>query len=87
MNYKKWLFSGAILFLGSFLVGILGTVWGIYGSFEALENNETAGIGSVSVGIENALIFTVFAIIGSIVGMILMIFGGIKAYRQSKMKN
>ncbi|HSK74125.1 MAG TPA: MotA/TolQ/ExbB proton channel family protein [Pyrinomonadaceae bacterium] len=86
MNYKKWLFGGAVLFLGSIVVGILGTVWGIYSSFKVLGNSE-AGIGSVGAGIENALIFTVFAIIGSIVGMILMIIGGIKAYRQSKMKN
>ena len=84
MNYKKWLYLGIIILISSFLAGILGTVWGIYSSFDALKTIETTGISSVSVGIENALFWTVFSVIGCVIGLIIIIIGGIKTYRQSK---
>jgi biopolymer transport protein ExbB/TolQ len=85
MNYKKLLYGGIIIFVGSFLVGILGTVWGIYGSFDALKTSEGAGgIDMVGVGIENALLWTIFGIIGAIIGLVLVTIGGVKGYRQGK---
>jgi biopolymer transport protein ExbB/TolQ len=88
MNYKKWLFSGIIIFIVSILVGILGTVWGIYNSFDALKTNEGAsGIGEVGAGLENAVFASAFSLIGSLIGLILIVIGGVKAYRQRKEPN
>ena len=83
MSYKKWLFSGIIIFVGSLLLGFLGMIWGIHNAFDALRTNETAGIGQVGVGIETALISTVVSIIGIIIGLVLIIFGIVKA-KQNK---
>lgn len=87
MNYKKLLFSGIAIFLASNIIGFLVTFWGIRSSFSALEANETSGIGAVGTGPEMALVFTIIQITGTIIGIILMIVGGIKAYQQSKMQS
>ncbi len=84
MNYRKWLYSGIAIFIGSLLVGILGTIWGVYSSFDALETAESAGIGLVGAGIQNALIFTIVGLVGSAFGIVLIVIGGVKAYRKSK---
>lgn len=82
MNYKKWLYGGLVVFLFSSVVGLLGTVWSIYGSFDELKSAENAGIGSVGVGIENALYSTILGLFGSVVGITLILVGIIKAYRR-----
>lgn len=71
----------AIFILSAFF-GLSGTVWNIYGSFDALKSAESAGIGSVSSGIQNALFSTIFGLIGSAAGIILILVGGFKAYRR-----
>lgn len=86
MNYKKWLYTGIAIFVGSLLLGTLGTVWRMYSSFAALETAENAGIGPVGAGIENALIFTAGGLVGSALGTVLIVIGGVKAYRSSKSK-
>ncbi len=43
-------------------VGLFGTVVGIIGAFQALKNNESAGIGAVGGAISEALIATAFGI-------------------------
>ncbi len=43
-------------------VGLFGTVVGIIGAFQALKNNESAGIGAVGGSISEALIATAFGI-------------------------
>lgn len=64
------------------LVGIAGTIWSIYRSFAAIVRNESAGIGVVGVEIQIALIFTILGILGTIVGVLLIVFG-IRKARQS----
>lgn len=84
MNYKKLLYIGVFIILVSILIGVIGTLWGIIYSFVALESAETVGIGEVGAGIEYALFFTVISIIGSVVGSILAVFGGVKLQRNKK---
>ena len=80
-NYKKWLYSGAIIFIVSFPAGIIGAIWGISSSFDALKTNETASIDAVSGGIEKALFFTVFFLITGLVGFVILIIGILKMRR------
>lgn len=87
MNYKKWLYSGIIIFVASLTIGFLGVFWFINNSFNALKTNETAGIGAVGNAIENAIYFNIFAIIGKLTGIIFIVIGGIKAYKQNKSQN
>lgn len=87
MSYKKLIYSGIIIILASFLIGILGAFWGIHNSFDALRTNETASIDAVGAGIEKALLSTIISIIGLFVGLILIIVGGVKANRQLKEVN
>jgi biopolymer transport protein ExbB/TolQ len=82
MTYKKWLYGGLSVFLVSTLVGLLRTIWNIYGSFDALETAESAGIKDVGTGIENALCSTIFGLLGSMVGIVLILIGVFKAYRR-----
>jgi biopolymer transport protein ExbB/TolQ len=44
-------------------VGLFGTVVGIIGAFQALRNNESAGIGAVGGAIAEALVATAFGIL------------------------
>ncbi len=78
MNYKKLLYCGIAVFLVSTMVGIVGTVWSIYGSFDAMKANESAGIGAVGGGIERALIVTLVTLAGCVVGIGMMIYAGVK---------
>lgn len=88
MNYRKWLYNGTIIFVISILVGILGTIWGIYSSFDALKTSEGAkGIDDVGTGIENAVFAGAFSLIGGLIGLILITIGGVKAYRLRKSQN
>ncbi|MGI8467705.1 MAG: hypothetical protein ACR2N3_04565 [Pyrinomonadaceae bacterium] len=82
MNYRKWLYSGAIILSASLVAGVLGIVLGIHSSFNSLNMDETAGIGAVGGSVVNAL----FSIIGSVFGLILIAIGGFKAYQQGKLK-
>lgn len=66
---------GIVLVILSPLVGIIGTVWSIYGSFQALERNESAGIGAVGGMIFFALIFTICGILGVLIGAVMIIIG------------
>ncbi|MFN0138760.1 MAG: MotA/TolQ/ExbB proton channel family protein [Pyrinomonadaceae bacterium] len=66
---------GIVLVILSPLVGIAGAIWSVYRSFEAMERNESAGIGAVGGEILSALIFTIAGIIGTIVGVLLIVFG------------
>ena len=84
MKGNRWLIFGIVIFLGSVLIGILGTIQGILSSFVALDQAENVGIGAVSSGIESALLFTVISLIGSLFGIALVAIGGVKAYRHSK---
>lgn len=64
------------------LVGLAGTIWGIYHSFGAMVTNESAGIGAVGGGIWYALIFTICGLLGAFAGILLIVFG-IRKARQS----
>jgi hypothetical protein len=81
MNYKKLLYVGLAVLLISIVVGLAGTAWNIYGSFDALDTAESVGIGPVGAAIERALAFSVLSVIGSIIGIGLMIFAAIKLRR------
>lgn len=67
--------AGLFVTIGSLLIGFGGMVWSIYGSFTALATAENSGIGPVGDSIQNALIFTILGIIGSIAGILMLIFG------------
>jgi uncharacterized Tic20 family protein len=87
LNYKKLFYTGITILLISVPVGIIGTLRGIAYSFVALDSAETVGIGEVSAGIEYALFFTIISIIGSISGLVLAVFGGIKLYRNKNVQD
>lgn len=57
------------------LGGLAGTIWGIYRSFGAMVTNESAGIGAVGGGLELALVFTIFGLLGTSFGVILILLG------------
>ena len=78
MSLTKTQKAALILIVASIFVGITGTVWNIYGSFDALAAAENAGIGAVGTSIRNALIFSVGGMVGLIVGAFLLIFGRVK---------
>jgi len=63
----------------SFVVGLAGTAWSIYSSFRALGMAENAGIGAVGNEIGRALLFSVGGLIGSVIGLLVIIFGRSKA--------
>jgi biopolymer transport protein ExbB/TolQ len=70
--WKIFIIGGGILFI----LGLIGTPVGIYMSFDALDANESAGIGAVGDGIGFALISNIVSIIGSlllIVGVVLLV--------------
>lgn len=81
MKGNRWLIFGIVIFLGSVLIGILGTAQGILSSFVALDQAENVGIGTVSAGIESAILFTILSLIGSIFGIALIVIGGLKTRR------
>ena len=82
MNYKKLLYAGISIFLISTLTGIVGTVWSIYSAFDSLEKAESVGIGPIGAGIERALAFTIVYFIGSVIGIGMMIFAGVKLQKK-----
>ena len=85
-NYKKWLYSGAVILIGSISAGIIGAIWGISSSFDALKTNESAGIGAVGGGIEKAFFFTVFFLITGLAGFVILIIGILKMRRSKSAK-
>ena len=80
-NYKKWLYAGAAIVIGSIVAGVLGTFLGILSSFSGFESNESAGIGAIGDGIYAALFFTVFFLITGFGGFVVMLTGFIKMRR------
>lgn len=66
---------GIAIFLFSFAIGVIGTVWSIYSSFAALAVVENAGIGSVGGFLSNAIYFSAGAFFGMIAGGVLIIVG------------
>ncbi len=68
---------GLLVLLIGPLVGISGTIWHIYGSFDAMGRAESAGIWAVGDSIQTALIFTILGLLGAILGISLFVFGKI----------
>jgi len=68
---------GVLLFVIFILGGIIGTFYGIYSSFGALDSAEHGGIGPVGDGLRTAIIFAIVAIVGSVIGIILFVVGTI----------
>lgn len=83
-NCKKWLYSGAAIFIVSIPAGIVGAIWGISSSFDALKTNESAGIDAVRGGIEAALYSTVFFTITGLIGLAFLMIG---VYKMRKFKS
>mgnify|MGYP001300200643 CR=1 FL=1 len=83
MNYKKWLYIGLVILSVSPVAGIIGAAWSVRGAFEALTSAENAGIGPVGANIEQALAFAIAGLIGSAVGVGLMIYAGVKMRNKS----
>lgn len=83
-NYKTWLYSGVAILIISLVGGLGGAFWGISSSFSALKMNESAGIGAVGAGIYTALVLNIIFVLTGLVGMILLVIGGIKGYKDSR---
>ena len=66
---------GIALIVVSPVVGLLGTVTSIYLSFSALAVAENSGIGAVGSEMTNALLFTVGGLVGSLIGLVMLIVG------------
>ena len=75
--FAKILIGIGILMVLSSLAGIVG---GIFSSFQALKSNESAGIGSVGFGLQ----FALFSNILFFVGLIVLIVGCVKLYRDKR---
>jgi biopolymer transport protein ExbB/TolQ len=73
--------AGLAVLVLSPVVGLAGTAWSIYSSFGALEAAENAGIGAVGDQIGNAVLFTVGGLVGTAIGLLLIILGRSKADR------
>ncbi len=73
--------AGLAILVLSPVVGLAGTAWSIYSSFSALESAENAGIGAVGDEIGKAILFTVGGLVGSVIGLLLIIRGRSKANR------
>ncbi len=67
---------GIFTVLAGCLIGIVGAVWVIYSSFAELYAVENAGIGPIGYWITVALISTCFGLLATVIGVILVIFGG-----------
>lgn len=83
--YKKTIMLAKILIGSGILMtatSLAGIVWGIYSSFAALKTNETAGISAVSAGIKFALWSNVLIF----AGIIFVVAGAIKLYKDTKNK-
>jgi len=85
-NYKKWLYSGAAIFVLSNVAGLVGLASGIFSSFDAMRGNEAAGIGAVGDGISSALFFSFFFLITSFVGFSMFLVGILKMRRFKALK-
>ena len=83
-NYKRWLYTGAAIFVLSNVAGLAGLASGIYSSFDAMRGNEAAGIGPVGDGISSALFFSVFFLITSFVGFLIILVGILKMRRSKR---
>lgn len=81
MKRNRWLISGIVIFLVSILIGVAGIAQGILRSLVALDQAENAGIGAVSSGIERALLFNLISLIGSVLGIVLIVIGAVKVNR------
>jgi hypothetical protein len=84
MKKHKLIAAGAVIFVLSVIVGIVGTAFGILNSFTALNGAESAGIERVGNGVESAMIFSAVSVTGSTIGLVLMAAGAIASYRRSK---
>lgn len=79
MTSKILIGSGVLLILFS----LNGIVAGIFLSFQALKTNESAGIGAVGSGIQFALISNIVFF----VGLLILIVGLVKFYRDRKSRS
>jgi biopolymer transport protein ExbB/TolQ len=86
MNYKAWLYVGAAIIIASIALGLIITLLGISGSFDAMKTAETDGIANVSRGVQTALVANGAGLLGVFVGSVLMVVGFSKA-RKSKSRN
>ena len=75
--FSKILIGGGSLII---FVGVIGIVGGILRSFQALKFNESAGIGAVGGGLQLALVGTILCF----VGLLVLVFGCIKLYRDKR---
>jgi len=75
---QKRIVVGVAIFLFSVVVGFGGTALSIHKSFDSLKFNETPGIGAVGGWIYAALFATILGLIGSVIGVVLVIAGIMK---------
>ena len=79
MSRKKLIYIGAAIFVGSVLIGLLGTFFGIAGSYAALDTAESSGIAAIGDGIYGALVSSIIALVGSLIGVGVIIFALIRS--------
>ena len=75
MKLTKVQKAGILVIVLSLVIGVLGTIWNIYVSFERLENAEGSGIGPVGDAIRNSLFFSAGVLVMILIGAVLVILG------------
>ena len=75
MRRNGLMYAGIAILVASPILGIVGTLWFIYGGFSALETAEGAGLGPVGSAIRNALICSLAGIGGAVVGLVIIVRG------------
>ena len=78
MKNKKLRNVGLVMMLISLAGGMIGTVVGIYWSFQGLAAAESGGLKPISDGISFALASALIGVLGSLVGGLLLAYSGLK---------
>jgi len=86
MNYTRWLISGFIIFLVSMGLGTIGMVWWLY-SVASDPNHHNSIRADGSMEMPGVMYAAGFMLLGCLAGGIMIIVGGVKAYRAGKSKD
>lgn len=82
MNKKKLRNVGLLIFVVSIVGGAIGTVLGIYWSFQGLAAAESGGLGPISDGLGFGLVSALVGILGALVGGGVLAYSGLKRNTQ-----
>lgn len=75
--------AGAVLLVGSLVLGVGGTIMGMIRSFNSAAESGTASAGELAEGVSNSLISTAVGIPLALIGLGLLV-GGLIAFSTGK---